>query len=77
MISRENRFGSSKRQKFRTGDIVFVEHLNCEAVVLGSIRYLVETSKVTDCFGLKLDSGKRSYWHHENEMKLVEQLEQR
>lgn len=77
MINRQNRFGSAKRQKFRTGDIVFVEHLNCEAVVLGSIRDLVETSKVTDCFGLKLDNGNRSYWHHENEMKLIEQLEQR
>lgn len=77
MINRQNRFGSSKRQKFRTGDIVWVAHLDCEAVVLGSIRDLVETSKVTDCFGLKLDSGKRSYWHHENEMKLVETLEVR
>lgn len=56
---------------------MWVAHLDCEAVVLGSIRDLFETSKVTDFFGLKLDSGKRSYWHHENEMKLVETLEVR
>lgn len=76
-INRENRFGSARRQKFRTGDIVWVAHLQCEAVVLGSIRDLVETSKVTDCFGLKLDNGKRSYWHHENELELIEELEKR
>lgn len=77
MINRQNRFGSARRQKYRIGDIVCVEHMKCEATVLGSISDLVETSKVTDCYGLLLDGGKRSYWHHENELKLIEALEVR
>lgn len=52
MINRENRFGSARRQKFRVGDIVWVEHLECEAVVLGSLRDLTP-SKVTNCYGLR------------------------
>lgn len=76
-IDRNNRFGSPKRQKFRTGDIVFIPRFNCEAVILGSLRDIVETSPVTNCFGIRLENGAKSYWHHQDEMDLVETLEQR
>lgn len=77
MIDRQNRFGSIKKQKFRTGDIVFIPRFNCEAVILGSIRDLIESSKVSNCYGIKLENGSKSHWHHEHEMDLVETLEQR
>lgn len=76
-IDRSNRFGSAKRQKFRIGDIVFIPRFNCEATILGSIRDICEKSAVTDCFGIKLENGAKSYWHHQDEMDLVEKFEQR
>lgn len=75
-INRENRFGSARRQKFRIGDIVWVEHLQCEAVVIGSLRDLTP-SKVTNCYGLRFEDGSKSYWHHEDQLTLIEELERR
>lgn len=77
MISRENRFKSAARQRYRIGDIVFSEEHKCEAVIMGSIRDLVTDSKDTKFFKIKFEDGSESAWHHENSMRLVEALEQR
>ena len=76
-ISRENRFGTAKRQKYRIGDIVYMPGKKCEAVVMGSIRDLVKDSKDFRFFKVKFADGEESAWHHENEMNLVEELEKR
>lgn len=76
-ICRQNRFGSAKRQRFRIGDIVWMPVLNCEAVVLGSIRDLVRDSPDYKFYKVRFENGEESAWHHQNEMKLVEKLEYR
>lgn len=76
-ISRENRFKSSTRQRYRIGDIVFLEEHKCEAVVMGSIRDLVRDSNDIRFFKVRFEDGSESAWHHENSMKLIERLEQR
>ena len=77
MISRENRFGTAKRQKYRIGDIVFVQRLKCEAVILGSINDLGGHSKDTRYYHIKTESGEKLAYLHENEMDLIETLEAR
>ncbi len=77
MINRENRFKSAARQRYRIGDIVFVLENKKEAVILGSIRDKGGQSKDTKFYEIMYEDGSKAAWHHENEMKLVEQLEQR
>lgn len=75
MISRGNRFKSSAKQRYRIGDIVWMDEHKCEAVIMGSIRDLVKDSKDTKFFKIKFADGSESAWHHENSMKLIESLE--
>lgn len=72
MINRENRFGSDKRQRYRRGDIVRLPALDCEGVILGSIKDLCEGSKVIDFFKVRLENGAEISWIHENAMELLE-----
>lgn len=76
-IDRQNRFKSATRQAFRIGDIVLMNEDKREAVVMGSIRDLVKDSKDFRFYKVKFADGSESAWHHENEMKLVEELEKR